>query len=301
MSGSIEIIGTESLGVRGMSCMIRTKKRRIVVDPGVALGYRRNGLLPHPLQVAEGVRVRQRLIDALRDATDMVFSHFHGDHIPLKEANPYQLAINQLPDNYRNIRCWSKSFDFLRADMLKRAKDLKALSGANLHVAEEISDGPLSFSKAVPHGGVRGGVRGSVMMTRIDTGENVFVHASDIQLLDRGTIDYIIDWQPDVVFTAGPPLYFDTRDEGWREQVWGNALHLAQNVDTLIIDHHLMRDHQGPSWLESLSEKSGRQVLCAAEFMNRKSLLLEARRTELYETLEVPPNWHETYEAGFKR
>ncbi|NIA19462.1 MAG: hypothetical protein GWP07_03380, partial [Xanthomonadaceae bacterium] len=50
----IEIIGTESLGVRGMCCLVTAGKRRILIDPGVALGYRRHGLPPHPYQVKTG-------------------------------------------------------------------------------------------------------------------------------------------------------------------------------------------------------------------------------------------------------
>jgi len=46
------------------------------------------------------------------------------------------------------------------------------------------------------------------MMTRVDMGTQVFVHASDIQLLDDATIDKILMWQPDIVFTAGPPSIF---------------------------------------------------------------------------------------------
>ncbi|MCP3890924.1 MAG: hypothetical protein GY702_18935 [Desulfobulbaceae bacterium] len=32
------------------------------------------------------------VVKALTKATDVVFSHFHGDHIPHRKANPYQLA-----------------------------------------------------------------------------------------------------------------------------------------------------------------------------------------------------------------
>ncbi|MFT5702367.1 MAG: putative metallo-beta-lactamase superfamily hydrolase [Desulforhopalus sp.] len=177
MTTSIEIIGTESLGVRGLSCLVKAGKRRIVIDPGVALGYIRHGLLPHPLQVAEGERVRQRIIKALTEATDVVFSHFHGDHIPLKEANPYQLAIRHLPVNFPNICYWSKSLDSLREKMKQRAQGLQQFLGSNFHVAEGCSTGPMTFSKAVPHGGGTKGCRqATVMMTRIEVGDKVFLH-----------------------------------------------------------------------------------------------------------------------------
>lgn len=54
----IDILGAESLGVRGLCCVVEAKGRKIVIDPGLALGYQREGLLPHPAQVAVGERIR---------------------------------------------------------------------------------------------------------------------------------------------------------------------------------------------------------------------------------------------------
>lgn len=295
MNRSIEIIGTESLGVRGLSCLVHAGERRIVIDPGIALGYLRHGLLPHPLQVAEGEHLRRRIITALTTATDVVFSHFHGDHIPLRDANPYQLAIRQLPPNFQKICCWSKSMDALGTTMKQRAQDLKEDLGSNFHNAENLMDGPLCFSRAVPHGGGRNPGSDTVMMTRIDVGNAVFVHASDIQLLDAGTIDYIISWKPDIVLAAGPPLYLERLSPAMRQAAWANGLRLAQHVEVLILDHHLMRDQQGPEWLADLSAAAGRQIYCAADFMGRKRLLLEAERKNLYGAMPVPETWHDEY------
>lgn len=297
MNKSIEIIGTESLGVRSLSCFIQVGDRRILIDPGVALGYRRHGLLPHPRQVAEGERVRRRIIAALTEATDVVFSHFHGDHVPLREANPYQLAIRHLPINFQNLCAWSKSAGDLGEKMQHRASDLAEPLGPNLHMAEGESDGPMNFSRAVPHGS-KGSKQGTVMMTRIDLGHKVFLHASDIQLLDAATVEFIIAWQPDIALAAGPPLYIETLPDEQRTAAWRNALRLAHNVDILILDHHLMRDQQGLKWLDNLSAKAGKKVYCAADFMGKKRLLLEAERTELYETMPVPAHWHEEYARG---
>lgn len=76
---SIEIIGAESLGVRGLCCLVTLPDRHIMIDPGVSLGYVRHGLLPHPMQIAVGRRVRETILQLLNNATDVVFSHFHGD------------------------------------------------------------------------------------------------------------------------------------------------------------------------------------------------------------------------------
>ena len=104
----IEIIGTESLGVRGLSCKIETKDRKILIDPGIALGYNRYGLLPHPFQVAVGKAIRSKIILALTDSTDVVISHYHGDHIPLVDANPYQLKAEKIASLCQDIRFWAK-------------------------------------------------------------------------------------------------------------------------------------------------------------------------------------------------
>jgi len=53
---SLEIIGAESLGVRSLCCLVTLPDRRIVIDPGVSLGYVRKGLLPHPVQIAVGAQ-----------------------------------------------------------------------------------------------------------------------------------------------------------------------------------------------------------------------------------------------------
>jgi predicted metallo-beta-lactamase superfamily hydrolase len=45
-----------------------------------------------------------------------------------------------------------------------------------------------------------------------------------------------------------------------------------------------------------LSQKAGRRVYCAADFMGRPPQLLEARRVELYENMPVPETWHAAYE-----
>jgi len=93
----LAVLSAESLGARGLCCRVETADRVIVIDPGVALGAWRHRLPPHPVQIAAGDANRRRIVEALDDATDVVFSHFHGDHVPLRDANPYQLAFS--PDD----------------------------------------------------------------------------------------------------------------------------------------------------------------------------------------------------------
>jgi predicted metallo-beta-lactamase superfamily hydrolase len=293
----IEILGMESLGVRGLSCVVEIENRKIVIDPGLALGYRRHGLLPHPAQVAIGEQVRRKILSALKDATDVVMSHFHGDHVPLPNANPYQLKAQEVAPLCRTTRFWAKGPQGLSHNMVRRREALRKVLERELSNAEGQRDGPLVFSLPVPHG-EPGSHLGTVMMTRIESEDTVFVHASDIQLLDSEAVSLILAWRPDVVLAGGPPLYLSWLSSKRRWGAWRNARQLARHVDTLILDHHLLRCEEGLSWLDRLSSETGHRVICAADFMERPRCLLEARREQLYEEMPVPKGWHEAYARG---
>jgi len=296
----IEILAAESLGTRGLCCRISARGRVIVIDPGLALGARRHGLPPHPVQIAAGRAVRGRIVAALQSATDVVFSHYHGDHIPLLQANPYQLSFSDLPPCFKALRAWGKSAEGQTRTSRARACDLMNLLGVRWRNADSMVDGPLRFSCAMPHG-LGGMPFGSVMMTRIDMGACVFVHGSDIQLLDETTVNAILEWSPDIVLAAGPPLYQTGLDRTQRAGAWDHALRLARAVKTLILDHHLLRSEEGLSWLRALSQAAGRRIYCAADFMGRPRRLLEAKRQALYKAMPVRPNWHEDYARGLAK
>jgi predicted metallo-beta-lactamase superfamily hydrolase len=293
----IRFIGTESLGVRGLSCVVEVENRKIVIDPGLALGYRRHGLLPHPAQVAVGEQVRRKILAELEDATDVVMSHFHGDHVPFPDANPYQLKAQQAAPACRTAQLWTKGPRGLSDNMLRRRKSLGEALGRELPNVEGQGNGLLTFSPPVPHGEQHSKL-GMVMMTRIRGREMTFVHASDIQLLDGKAISIILDWQPDIALVGGPPLYLPWLSSRRREMAWSNARRLARHVDTLILDHHLLRCEEGLSWLDRLSSETGHRVICAADFLERPRRLLEARREQLYKEMPVSEGWHAAHARG---
>ncbi len=291
----IEIVGAESSGVRGLSCLIKTKNRKIVIDPGVALGYRRYGLLPHPVQVAASEIVKDKIREALKGATDVVLSHFHGDHIPLANANPYQLSAQSVAEEFKTVRIWAKGKENISHHQIQRAKALEKILNRELFNAEGLNDGILSFSHSVPHGEIDNGY---VMMTRIEKGKEVFVHASDIEMLNDESIETILKWKATTVLASGPPIYLPRLTRKMREIAWQRALRLAQGVKTLILDHHLLRCLEGERWLNRLSYVTGKRVICAADFMGRRRKLLEANRRLWYKKVPVPEGWHESYKRG---
>jgi len=293
----IEVIGAESLGVRGLCCVVTTRERKVVIDPGVALGFRRHGLLPHPVQVAASERTRRLIEKALEDATDVVISHYHGDHHPLVDANPYQLSAKRVAKLCYRPRFWTKGTKDLSYNQAHRAEALANSLGRILPVAEGMSDGPLTFSLPVPHG-ERGGRGGNVMITRVEEDGEVFIHASDIQMLNDTAIKQIIAWQPNVVLASGPPIYLPSLTLEEQEDALRRTLRLAEKVDTLILDHHLMRSRKGERWLDYVSPLTKHKVICAADFMGLRRNLLEAERVFWYKRLPVPEGWHQAYARG---
>ena len=138
---------------------------------------------------------------------------------------------------------------------------------------------------------------GTVMMTRIQEGSEVFVHASDIQLLADEPIARILAWSPTTLITSGPAMYPNpSTDELARARE--RALELARHIAVCIIDHHLLRCREGIQWLDELRAETGGRIMCAADYMKKKRHLLESRRTELYEQFPVPNGWHERYASG---
>lgn len=292
----VQILWAESLGVRGLGCYVKIGKRHILIDPGFALGYMRHKRLPHPKQVILGERARKKVVNLWGKATDIVFSHFHGDHVPLVDANPYQLHAIELVDLNNDVRVWRKNLCHLSPHEAAREASLKDVLGLDFLSGENIVHGPLRFSHAVPHGDPDR-TNESVMMTLVK-GDQGFIHAPDIQLLHDQTVSQILDWQPDIVLAGGPPLYLSKLTEAQISRAWQNALRLARGVGIFILDHHLLRSIEGMNWLEKLSMAAGRPVLCAADYMGRDRMLMEAERESLYQRYPVAADWHEKYAKG---
>ena len=252
--------------------------------------------MPHPVQIAVGEKIQKNIISAWRNATDIVISHFHGDHVPLANANPYQLDIKRLIGLNQDVKIWTKKPCHLSSTEKERAEYLSSALHADLIPAEDKNIGPMSFSVPVPHGEINDN-KETVMMTRIEQ-DKVFVHASDIQLLDDMAVSRILDWKPDILLVGGPALYLSRLSDKLIKRAWNNAVRLSQAIDILILDHHLMRSHEGLDWIARLTSLAGKSVLCAADFMHTPRMLLEADRRDLYNKFPVPLGWHEDYADG---
>lgn len=281
----IEILGSETLGVRGLSCFVRVGEVKVLIDPGLALGYTRYGYHPHPLQAAYGDRVKDKIVRCWKKATDIVISHLHGDHIPLLHPNPFQLGISDVIGLNPDATIWIKPKKFCSELELARFVELeKAFKDQIVEMNIGEADGILHFFGPFSHGYES---KTLVFATVIED----FVHTSDTQLLDKHAISKILKLEPRVVFSDGPPVYRwisrRARYLNLFKIAYENALRLVNHMDVVIVDHHLMRCDAGLEWLKRICEN----VLCSAEFLDKPITMLESWRRVLYSAIPVKKDW----------
>ncbi len=301
---SLRMLGTESLGVRGLSCYIEDKDTRVLIDPGVALGYTRWHYHPHPVQAVAGDLVRTTIGKLWVNAEYIVFTHMHGDHVPLYNANPFQLSLYDLGANKHAeiLAPASKLLGFKERTRLAKIKEL--YHEKVVEISQDRSRiGPLEFYGPFPHG-----LNSSyVYMILADFGVRV-VHLSDMGLLVDMAADTARRLKPDIVITDGPPIYRYLHDKyalhTLLRRAERNLSLIVGAADTVIINHHVNRCDQGYKWIMRLRREYS-AITTAAEYVGSKPLLLEAWRRTLYRYLPIEGDWFkEDYQdviARYKR
>jgi len=285
----LTILASESFGVRSMACVVEAGDKKIIIDPGVALGAQRFRLPPHPLEQDVARQTRERLRKELSDATHVVITHFHGDHHPMVEADPNQLSASDVLSDLKRLEILAKGNRGVSKRQKHRRRLLEQLLGNSIPSADGRNFGDFTFSEPMPHGEPINKA-GTVIMLRISDNDTTFVHGSDIQLLDQRAIDMIVRWKPDTVFLAGPPMYLISGLPNVDEIMEGVAKRLeilSSCCGNIILDHHVMRSREGENWLDQMKEKYG-NICCAAGYEKRERKLLEADRQQLYNPGDTP-------------
>jgi predicted metallo-beta-lactamase superfamily hydrolase len=280
--------------VRGLSCLIEVEGRKVLIDPGIALGFTRWCLHPHPIQAVAGDVIRKEILDAWSEADYVVLSHMHGDHVPLYNANPFQLDLRSLPirEGLKIIVPPSNGLSHTQTERLRKIRSLKDVEVHEV-MGEEYSEGPITVFRPYAHGLSSSS---TVMITLIIDSDKKVVHASDTQLLNPRAAHLIHRLKPDLVITDGPPVYRylsrpETMDELLRTAE-KNLKIISSQASKVVIDHHLLRHDMGYRWLAEMKRVlKDTLVLSAAEYEGRKPLLLEAWRRTLYSHYPVDNNW----------
>lgn len=283
-----------------MCTFVETSDLKLLIDAGVALGprFRR---LPHPLEYRARDECRARIRSYAKKADAIIVSHYHNDHhtpnytetvwvgSSAEEAEAiYKDKIVLVKDIRNSINFNQRRRGWMFQRFVKRV-------GGKCEVADgksfNFGSTKITVSRPVPHGEENSGM-GWVLMTSVKSGGETFLHASDVQgPMSNETLQLILKEKASVLVLGGPPTYL----KGVRVQESSidrgimNAAKVAPLVPTMIFDHHILRSEKWETEARAVFEAGRRaenRVATAAGYVNQPTMLLEARRRELYDEEE---------------
>ncbi len=280
-----------------MCTLVRTKDVVVLLDAGVALGPR-FGLMPHPQEFKARDEARRRIEEAASQAKVVTISHYHNDHHTPNYVDPvwlgsspqslehiYKGKIVLAKDSRQKVNTAQRRRGWMfRQTAEKLAEKVVAADGESFQFGRTT----VRFPPPVPHGEKDSGL-GWVLPCVVERSKDKLVFAPDVQgpVVDE-TLELLLREKPRVLIIGGPPTYL----RGFRigDEFFQTALHnlarLTESIETVVIDHHLLRDE---GWYDFLSpvrksaEKAGHQVLTAAGLLKAEPKPLEAIRKRLYE------------------
>ncbi len=268
-------VASDSLGVRSLSVFIESSVN-VFIDPSAALGPKRYGLPPKP-QEFEALEKYKREIRELAKKTDIfVISHYHYDHYDPDEE--FYIGKKVYAKHWKEkINYSQKKRAYVFNEKFRDKCEIRYVDGERL----EENGVQIEFSNPFPHGNEKTRL-GFVIMTTIDDGKSRVLHASDVEgPIVEEAAEYIISQNPDVAIIDGPATYFlgyRFSQEDLNRSI-RNLVNIAENVDRVILDHHLLRDLKYRERLSEVYERDN--VLTFAEFKGEKINMLEAHRKEL--------------------
>ncbi|BAW31913.1 MAG TPA: MBL fold metallo-hydrolase [Methanothermobacter sp.] len=260
-------LASESLGVRSLSVYIEAKNR-ILIDPGVALGPKRYSLPPAKIEIEKLEAAKKKIIEFLGMADTIIISHYHYDHyLPSANYNGKHLLLKD-PRKKINKSQMSRASKFL-----KGKENYEYVDGKNF----TINDCRMEFSPPLPHG-EEGTRLGFVIMTMIEDKKRI-IHASDTQLLNKKSIEWIIEKMPDLIITSSPPTYIGYIKNAWKTGTKNINKIILETDSEIILDHHIIRDKRYPEFFKGLEKEPS----TFARYLKVEETPLEAYRRELHE------------------
>lgn len=198
----VEILATDSLGVRSMATCVSAGGHKFFIDPGVALGPKRYGLMPHKLEFLRRDFCWQKVEERVKECNFLIITHYHHDHYNPEAYHIFKDKVVFIKDPEKKINKSQKGRAALLLEHIKHlAKDIVIADGKSF----EINGVKLIFSDAVPHGFTDR--LGYVLQVYIK--ENYgFLYTSDVQGFPlEAHKDFVLDMKPEVIFADGPATY----------------------------------------------------------------------------------------------
>jgi predicted metallo-beta-lactamase superfamily hydrolase len=291
-------LAAESLGVRSMCTYVETADLRLLLDAGVSLCPNRFGLPPHPQELHAIAEARKRIAEAADKAEVVTISHYHYDHhtpsfedwlVNWTEADETakriyrdKVVLVKNPREDINFSQRERGWMFAKTGG-RHAREILNADSRSFTFGQT----KLRFSEPVFHGSEKSEL-GWVLMVTIETGEEKFLFAPDVQgPMSNRPLQMIAEEKPQLLMVGGPPLYLSPMKVTGNQLQTGlkNLAEIVAKVPHVILDHHIIRDEEWQKKTVDLFYKtyeSGSTVQTAAEFLGEKNKPLEALRKKLY-------------------
>lgn len=283
-----------------MCTFVETPDIKLLIDAGVALGPRFRKL-PHPREYQARNECRSRIRSYAEKADGIIVSHYHNDHhtpnytetvwvgSSREEAEAiYKDKLVLVKDIRNSINFNQRRRGWMFQRFVKR-------TGGKCEVADgrsfEFGSTKVTLSQPVPHG-EENSEMGWVLMTSVRHGGETFLHASDVQgPMSNKTLRLIIKEKPSVLVLGGPPTYLKgvTVQGSMIDRGILNAAKIATIVPTVIFEHHILRSAEWETEARAVFEagnEAGNKISTGAGYLNQRTVVLEARRQELYDEEE---------------
>ena len=295
-------VGFESLGVRSMCTYVKTPDIRILIDAGVALGPRFSKL-PHPKEYLARNQCRKKIRELAADSDIIIVSHYHNDHHTpnYKETVWLGSSAEESELIYRNKIVIAKdarnAINFSQRRRGWMFQRFVKRIGSQFEVGDgrtfEYGATKVQLSTPVPHGEETSGL-GWVIMTTVESRDEKFMHASDVQgPMSNNTMNAILTQRPYLLIVGGPPAYLEGNkvDKSKIQNAINNASKIVNYIPEMIFEHHILRSENWRNDMKTVSDaavKVGHHVIHAAEYAGTEAQMLESIRPRLYE--DDPPS-----------
>jgi predicted metallo-beta-lactamase superfamily hydrolase len=288
---AFEVLCAESLGVRSLAVWVPDAPQGgLLIDPGAALGPRRQGFPPHRQEEKALAAALQRLAETAPRARRVVITHFHHDHFVPYEERQWIASGAELADHIyvgKIVYLRDRRGKMNRRQRLRRKRITTELArrGIRTEPMDDRRCEDLCFSPPLRHGD-DASPGGWVVLVAVETTTGRLVHMSDTQLLNDEAVVWTLGHQPTIVVTSGPPLYLPQLRGEQRERARSNLRRLVEQVPWVVLDHHVRRGGDIEGFLDeatALAVTRGHRLESAAAVQGRADDLLESRRRELYE------------------
>lgn len=276
-------VAFDSLGARSMATYVETADVKIMIDPAVALAPDRYSLPPHKIELDRQRELWQATKNLAQNAGVIIVTHYHHDHHNPEEIEIYQHkdVFLKHPREHINESQRSRANYFLER-LEGQARSITYADGCEVRFGGT----RIRFSPPCLHGGTS--QRGYVIQVGIEE-QGRFVFTSDVQgPMSRDAVDFIISQDPDTIVMDGPATYLvgTCYRRSDIEQCLRNSVEIIEKtrVQTIVLDHHLMRDAAWRDYLADLAARNSRvRIISAAGFRGETESTFEAQRKDFYE------------------